>query len=698
MDLCVLLKDFAHRQGVRLSPDWSATVENGFDSQYLASMNELFSLLGWQTPIIITGKPRVSDFPFLVYDSSIGWAIAEQWIDDKLRVSVADQQHLLDWRSELTQIWPVFPEQVSALRFTNARQVFWSCINKRKRMMVEAVIATVVLSFLSLVTSLYSMQVYDRVVPHSGFATLWVLTGGVAIGLVIDLILRTTRSMMVDRETAHIDAEVSEYFFSRMQDVRLDARPKSIGTMAAQLRGLDQIRQTMTSTTLLVLADLPFALFFVAIIASLGGAVALVPLIVFLFSICLSFFFARLIREKASLSQSTAYSKNGLLVESLDAAETIKANLGGWFMLKKWVHLVEENNSHDMSVRRWSVLATSVFGFLQQVAYIGMVAWGAYKISQGEMTMGGLIACTIIGGRVNGTLITSLPGLIVQWSYTRSSLDSLDEILELPSDHPHDRQLLRIKKINPHLKIENAKFVYPGTRAGLDIPSLELRPGERVGLIGPVGSGKSSLLRMLAGLYAPVEGYVFFDGMDVRHISEDDVRRDVGYLPQEYRLVQGSLRENLMLGLPHQSDDKLMEYAEKTGLAQVIKTHPKGLDLPLTEGGQGLSGGQRALVGLTRLLLAKPRLVLLDEPTANLDQETELRVLNAIVQNLTPESTLVFVTHRMQLLGIFTRLVVMGQGRILLDGPTKEVVERLQSKSSQVVNARQSATVPTVAE
>ena len=181
--------------------------------------------------------------------------------------------------------------------------------------------------------------------------------------------------------------------------------------------------------------------------------------------------------------------------------------------------------------------------------------------------------------------------------------------------------------------------------------------------------------------------------MDVKHIAEDDLRRDVVYLPQEYRLVQGSLRENLTLGLPHHSDDKLMECAEKTGLAQVIRVHPKGLDLPVTEGGQGLSGGQRALVGLTRLLLVKPRLVLLDEPTANLDQETELRVLNAVIQNLTAETTLVFVTHRLQLLGIFTRLVVLGQGRVLLDGPTKEVVERLQSKSNQQLNTLKSTNI-----
>jgi ATP-binding cassette subfamily C protein LapB len=684
MDFCALIKDLAHRQGVRLSPDWSASIQGILELSDQRALDDLITKLQWPAPKKLTDRPRPTQFPFLVYVPEKGWGIAEQWVSDQeIRVLANDDSSNLIWFAETIAYQVTFPELATNKVYDKASDVFWSMIIKRKRMIAEAVIATVILSLLSLMTSFYSIQVYDRVVPHSGFSTLWVLTIGVLIGMLIDLVLRITRSMMIDKEMAGIDAEVSEYFFSRMQDVRLDARPKSIGTMAAQLRGVDQIRQTMTSTTLLIIADLPFALFFIFIIATIGNTIAVVPLIIFILSIILAFIFARMIRGEAELSQASGYSKNGLLVESLDSAETVKANLGGWFMLKKWVHLVDENNYHDMNVKRWSVLASSIFGFLQQFAYIGMVAWGAYRISEGNLTMGGLIGCTIIAGRVNGTLITSLPNLIVQWSYLKSAIKALDAILKLPSDHPQDKQLIKIREISPQLKLSGVKFLHTGARVGLDIPHLDIQPGERVAVIGPVGSGKSSLLRLLAGLYAPQEGHLLLDGLDVGLIFEDDLRRNVFYLPQDYRLVQGTLRDNLTLGLSGQSDEKVIQCAEKTGLLNLIRTHPKGLDLPITEGGQGLSGGQKTLVGLTRLLLSKPKLVLLDEPTAGLDQESELKVLNALVAHLDKETTLIMVTHRMQLLGIFSKLIVMGQGRVLLSGSTKDVIEQLKPKTAQ---------------
>lgn len=684
MDFCALIKDLAHRQGVRLSPDWSAALQNGLEVSSEFALNELTTKLQWSTSKKITERPRPTQFPFLVYLPEKGWAIAEQWVSDQeIRVLANNETSNVPWGSVINAYQLVFPEMSTNKIYDKASDVFWSMIIKRRRMIAEAVIATVVLSLLSLMTSFYSIQVYDRVVPHSGFSTLWVLTIGVFVGLLINLLLGATRSMMIDKEMANIDAEVSEYFFSRMQDVRLDARPKSIGTMAAQLRGVDQIRQTMTSTTLLIIADLPFALFFIAIIATIGNTIALVPLIIFIFSIILAFIFARMIRGEAERSQATGYSKNGLLVESLDAAETVKATLGGWFMLRKWVHLVDQNNYHDKNVKRWTVLASSVFGFLQQFAYIGMVAWGAYKISEGNLTMGGLIGCTIIAGRVNGTLITSLPNLIVQWSYLKSAIKALDAILKLPSDHPGDKKLIKIREISPQVKLSGVKFLHTGARIGLDIPHLEIQPGERVAIIGPVGSGKSSFLRILAGLYAPQEGHVLLDGLDMGLIFEDDLRRNVFYLPQDFRLVQGNLRDNLTLGLSGLSDEKIIQCAEKTGLLALIRTHPKGLDLPIAEGGQGLSGGQKTLVGLTRLLLSRPNLVLLDEPTAGLDQESELKVLNALVAHLGKETTLVMVTHRMQLLGIFSKLIVMGQGRILMNGSTKDVIEQLKSRASQ---------------
>ena len=545
-------------------------------------------------------------------------------------------------------------------------------------MIIDATIATIVINLIALATSIYSMQVYDRVIPRGGFATLFVLTGGMLFALVIDMLIRNTRAMMIDREAGAIDSEVSEYFYARMQAVRLDARPRSVGTMAAQLRGTDQVRSLLSSVSFFVLADLPFAILFMVVMAWLGGIVALVPLVAFPVALALAWLLARLIRNDTAAAQITGNRKNGQLVEALDAAETIKANQGGWHMLANWNRLVDVVHHHDLRVKRWSTLSNSGFSFIQQVAYVGVVFLGAFEVAKGNMTMGGVIACSILSGRVNGPLVASLPNLIVQWGYARSSLAALDGILTMPSDQPDDRQMIRKSEIAGHVSFESVKFVHQGSRQGMDLPSLKIVPGERIGIIGPVGSGKSTLLKLLAGLYAPQEGHVLLDGVDIRQIAEEDLRKQVCYFPQDYRLITGTLRDNLTLGLPTPDDETLLAIASKTGLGELIKSHPMGLDLPITEGGNGLSGGQRIQVGLSRLLLAKPKLLLLDEPTAHLDQEGEALVLQSILQSLEPECTLVFVTHKMQLVSLVHRLIVVSNGQIALDGPTQMVMDKLR--------------------
>jgi ATP-binding cassette subfamily C protein LapB len=459
--------------------------------------------------------------------------------------------------------------------------------------------------------------------------------------------------------------------------------------MAAQLRGTDQVRSLLSSASLFVLADLPFALVFMVVMYWLGGIVALVPLVALPVALILAALMSRFIRGDTAAAQVTGNRKNGQLVEALDAAETIKANLGGWHMLASWNRLVDEVHGHDLKVKRWSALSTSGFSFIQQLAYVGVVCVGAFQVAQGNMTMGAVIACSILSGRVNGPLVAALPGLIVQWGYARSSLAALDGVLSMPSDQPQDWQMIRKPCVTGEISLQDVKFAYQGARQGMSLPALKITPGERIGIIGPVGSGKSTLLKLMAGLYASHEGHVLLDGVDVRQIAEEDLRSQVCYFPQHYRLITGSLRSNLNLGLAAQDDDVLLQAASKTGLAELVKNHPMGLDLPISEGGNGLSGGQRVQVGLTRLLLAKPKLLLLDEPTANLDQESEARILAAILEAIGPQCTLVFVTHKLPLVSLVNRLIVVTNGQISLDGPTNAVLERLRPKTEKTTNSGQ---------
>nr|WP_280526266.1 ATP-binding cassette domain-containing protein [Novosphingobium marinum] len=544
--------------------------------------------------------------------------------------------------------------------------------------MILAGMATVVVNAIALVTGLFSMQVYDRVVPRGAFSTLWVLAIGAVVALSFDFILRVIRANLLEREAVDIDTEVSEFFFSRAADVRLDARPPQVGTMAAQLRGLEQVRSTMSSSVLFAFADLPFALIFIFVIYQLGGVIATVLLVAFPLALLIAFAFAYLIRDYTMKSQVSGNRKNGLLVEAMDSSETVKANRGHWFLLSRWNELLDELHASELPVKRLQAMAGSIFGTMQQLSYITLISWGAVEVFENRISMGALIACSIIAGRVNGPLVGQLPNLLVQMSYARSSLKMLDAILALPSDKPADLDQLRPNRLGSDITFKDITFVYPGGRSGISIPKLDIASGERIGIIGGVGSGKSTLLKVMSGLYAPAQGQILMDKLDMAQIADDILREHIGYLPQDYRLVNGSLRDNLLLGLPDPGDDRIMEVAAKTGLSRLITAHPRGLDLPIAEGGRGLSGGQRTLTGLTRLLLAKPKVLLLDEPTSNLDVDTEALVLRTIHESISPDTTLILVTHKMQLVKLVKRLMLVTNGEIALDGPTAEVMKRIQ--------------------
>lgn len=681
-DLTTLIAAYAKSKNVSLGPNWAGNVPNDLSVSDPDGPDILCKATGWQSNII-TAKPRAHELPALIFHPEFGWAIAEAWVSsDVLRVKTSKGEKDVEWSKNLDLRDIVFRSQTRLASVPRAIDVFWSAIMRRKSMIIDAVVATVVINLIALATSIYSMQVYDRVIPRGGFATLMVLTAGMVFALLVDMLIRNTRAIMIDREAGLIDGEVSEYFYARMQAVRLDARPRSIGTMAAQLRGTDQVRSLMSSASLFVLADLPFALLFMVVMAWIGGVVALVPVIAFPLALGLAILLARFIRNDVAAAQVTGNRKNGQLVEALDAAETIKANLGGWHMLANWNRLVDDVYEHDLKVKRWSTLSGSGFSFIQQLAYVGVVCVGAFEVANGNMTMGGVIACSILSGRVNGPLVAALPNLIVQWGYARSSLSALDAILTMPSDQPDDRQLINDPTISGRLKAENVKFAHQGSRQGIHLPTLDIKSGERIGVLGPIGSGKSTLLKLLAGLYAPQEGHIFIDDIDVRQIAELDLRRSICYFPQDYKLITGSLRQNLTLGLKTIEDKDLLEAAAKTGLIDLIKSHPLGLDLQISEGGNDLSGGQRFQVGLTRVILAKPKVLLLDEPTAHLDQDSEARVLKAIMQAIGTDCTLVFVTHKIQILGLVHRLIVMGKGQIVIDGPKAEVLEKLRPAQS----------------
>jgi ATP-binding cassette, subfamily C, bacterial LapB len=557
--------------------------------------------------------------------------------------------------------------------------VIWQTLRKYRSVFSEALLATVLINLLALVTSIFSLQVYDRVIPHNGYQTLFVLTAGVVLATVFNLVLTQVRGSILDRTSTLMDLELSEWFFERAMGIHLSFRPKSVGTLSSQLRGLELVRGVLSSSSLFLLADIPFAFFFIYVIYLIGGLVAVVPLTFFLVSFLSGLLFLWKIKQYTKLNQGHSNRKVGLLVESIDAIETIKANGAEYDMQSRWNRLASEAALCDDKLKQFSVLPANIASFLSQLAYIALVAFGAYLVTLHQMTMGSLIACSIISGRVLSPL-GQFPGFMIKWGHAKSAIEGLDKLLSLPNELDDRAHALIPGHLDGQIRMENACFKYERDLAALEIVNLDISPGQKVGIVGTIGSGKSTLLKLASGLYRPQSGRVLLDGMDMSQISPRVLREAIFYLPQDIRLISGTLRHNLLQGLPDPGDEPLLDAARQTGLFELISNHPKGLALPISEGGRGISGGQRQSIGLTRMILAKPKLILLDEPTASMDAATEANLVTTLNKFVSGGATLLVATHKSALLPILDRLLVMKGGKLYMDGPRDLVLAKLSGK------------------
>lgn len=623
-------------------------------------------------------RPDPARLPAVTYMPELGWGVIRainpqnQWLIDLQGTTVgrsADEPlpcaRLLIPKDEMrTSDKPVY-----AL----FRQTFLG----QKKSIQDAAIATVLVNILALFVSLYSMQVYDRVIPTQGYSTLMVLTIGVLIALIFDLVIKVVRSIFMEHVVVQMDKTLSRTMFSRLLQIRLDQLPSSVGSLSAQMRGYETIRGFLSASTFYIFVDAPFGLFFILMIAFIGSPLAaLVPLVFLGLALAFGFVMRDKIDEHAKQGTVAGNQKTGLLVEAIEGAETIKSGAGSWNFLSKWIDVTNEALHHEMSLKRISEKSAYISAMMQQISYIALIAVGAYLAAEGHMTMGALIACSILSGRALSP-IGQIPGLLVQAAHSKAALEMLEKVYALEVDnHDLDRPLLP-ESVEGGFHFERVRFTYPGAAKGLSIKSLKINPGEKVGLIGPVGAGKSTLLRLLSGMFRASEGRILLDNLDIDQISRSFLGERIGYLQQDHRLFSGTLRENLLIGIPDPGDEVLKNAAIRTGLLSVIAGHPKGLDLMIAEGGKGLSGGQRQLMAFTRLLLSRPNVWLLDEPTASMDAATESRCLNVLGESLRVQDTLVIVTHKSSLLNLVDRLIVIANHQIVMDGPRDEIIRKL---------------------
>ena len=562
-----------------------------------------------------------------------------------------------------------------------AHEMFKEIALRQKRTIVYAAIAALSINILALGTSFFSMQVYDRVIPTQGLSTLAALGIGVFIAIFLEFLLKLSRSYLVDGASASMDIEYAHDVFSRFLSIRADALPKSIGTLSGQLQSYMTVRSFISSAALYLLIDFPFSLIFLAVIMMIsGGTIALVIVFFMLLSISVGLLFKRKIEMLSKNSSMASHKKLGLLVESVENAENIKVTGAGWSLLSRWNNLSEDAIFDDIQIKHYSEMATYMAGFFQQVSYVAVVAMGAYLVSTtDQLTMGGLIATTILSGRVLSP-ISMLPNLLVQWGRTKISIEDLNNVYGLALDNDGIDKPLNPEALQPHFRCEHLKFAYGELAPVVNINALTIKHGEKVAILGTIGSGKSTLLKILAGLYYPTEGKVYLDNMDMHQISRNRLNEVIGYLPQHVKLISGTLRDNLLLGLVGINDEQIMKVAAQTGLIHLINTLPQGLDTPVPEGGESVSGGQKQMIALTRLILTEAKALLLDEPTANMDDGTERQLIQTIQAKLTSEHSLVVVTHKPALLALVDRIIVINAQGIVMDGPKESVLKQLNPK------------------
>ena len=494
----------------------------------------------------------------------------------------------------------------------------------------------------------------------------------------------------MDKVVVGLDQYLSREVFQRLLKVRIDQMPGSVGSMAAQLRGYEQVRSFFTASTLFGLVDLPMTIIFVSLVAFIGSPlVAVVPVIAAVIAIVMGLSARKRIDAIAAEGATASYYKTGLLVEAVEGVETIKEGAGNWKFLSRWLDVMNVTIKNDLDMKHTNDNLTYFTQMLQQVSYVGIVIVGSFVVIQGDMTMGGLIACSILGGRVLAPVMT-LPSLLVQYSHAKAAKLNIEALFELEQDNHGVAYPLSPSRINGFYQCDNLVFNYKDNdRAAININNLTIRPGERIAILGPIGSGKSTLLKVLAGLYAPTKGQILLDGLDMHQISRETLSECLGYLQQDHRLFQGTLRENLLIGMAAPDDDVLQDALMKTGLINLVSSHSSGLDLPISEGGRGLSGGQKQLVAFTRLLLTKPNVFLLDEPTASMDNRQEQRCLQVLKQALNEGQTFIVSTHKTALLELVDRLIIMDNQRIIMDGPKQVVLDGLRKNEQTKAQASQ---------
>ena len=542
----------------------------------------------------------------------------------------------------------------------------------------QTILAALIVNILGLVSSFFIMTVYDRVLPNQAIESLIALTVGVAIAHVFDFMLKSLRGYFIDIAGQRLDATVGASVFDNLMAMRLDARKGATGQIAGLVREFDNLRDFFSSATLVAIVDLPFIFFFIGTIALIGGPLAFVPLVGVLAAIISGVLIQPLIMKRTQQAMAEGHHKNAVLIETLGGLETIKSVKAEGLMRTRWRSGVARHAKVSAIGRFLNQFAVNASGFAQQASQVGVVVIGVFLVGANEITTGALIASVILTGRAMGPL-GQVASLLSRVNGALASYKSLDNLMTTQSEVEAGREYLARPQLEGKIEFRDVNFMYPGTNTkALDDVSFTIEPGEKVAILGKNGSGKSTIVRQITGVYQPTDGSVLVDDTDVRQLRPSDLRANIGAVLQDVCLFSGSIRENIALGLDGVSDADILEAARIAGVHEFVGATAGGYDQRLAERGEGLSGGQRQAIALARALAPKPSILLLDEPSSALDAQAEAALI-ARLEKATKGKTLLVVTHRMSMVRLVDRIIVLDKGRILVDGPRDTVMRAMAS-------------------
>ncbi|MGS0704975.1 type I secretion system permease/ATPase [Acinetobacter sp. ANC 3781] len=564
---------------------------------------------------------------------------------------------------------------------------FWSIVLRDWKRYIDVMFGSMIANILALATVVFSMNVYDRVIPAQSIPTLWVLAGGVLIAAIFEFSLRVARIYLSDIIGKRADLRISDRVFGHALRIKNSERSKSTGTFISQIRELEGVRELVTSTTISAIADLPFFLLFLGIFWLIGGNLFWVMLLVVPLMILPGILAQKPLAKLASEGMREGAIRNAMLVEAVQGIEDIKLLRAEAKFQNQWNHMNESSADISMRQRKIVGVMNAWTQKIQGLTFAIVVLVGCFAVMKGDMTTGALVACSMLSSRMLGP-IAQITGVLGRWQQAKVAKNGLDELMKKPVDQPDHAHLIHRPALNGHYELTGMTFKYgeDDPKPSLMIPNLEIRSGEKIAILGRNGAGKSTLLQLLSGMQTPVQGKIKLDGVELSLIDPSDVRRDMGLLNQNAHLFFGSVRENLTLGAPLASDEEILNALKITGAIHFVQEKKEGLDHMILEGGIGFSGGQKQALLLARLLIRQPNILLLDEPTASIDDVSEKQLIDHLKLWL-GQRTLIVATHRRAVLELVDRIIVVNDGKIVMDGPRDQILNQNQSQQRQVSGA-----------